>query len=606
MTEPDAAPATGSEPERTREPGPIAEPPAPDACVLPPGRSIREFLTDGALAAMCARLGELVGLSIQVRDERGGLVVAPRDRGSAELDGSPWRIDEGAGPIPAGATRLPIRAQGVAIGEIVVEAGVPRAGGGSRAQLIGAIEHLARASGELCEDVIELRDRVRELGVLYRLSSLLAEGQADLRAMLGVVLDSALEVLGLDAGSIVLFPEDADGVPAANNESELVHQASRGLSDAWIRSPLPLSHERRFDRLVLDGEVLAVPDLTQDDRVLNASRCREEGLVSFLSAAMVAQRRPLGVIRLYGTERRVFTEADRRLIRSVGDQAAAGVQQARLLEVQQRDRKRDRQLQLAGQVQGRMLPARLPRVDGIGLAARSIPSDELGGDFYDAELGKGLLTLLVGDVVGKGVPAAMLMSSLLASLRASAPHVHEVDAWIGDVNDAMCRTTQPNEFATMWCGRLDPRTLRLTYTSAGHEPPLIVRPPERGPVTRDHLRPLGVGGLVLGVLPAQTYPRYVYQLRPGDLLLAHSDGLTDARNFEGERFGFDRLADAVTDAFAAHDGGSAERPRGPTAEQAVEHVLWSMRRFTGLAPRTDDETVLVVRVDPEFSVAPPA
>ena len=569
--------------------------PGPDACVLPPGRSIREFLTDGALAAMCARLGELVGLSIEVRDERGALVVAEPDRSPVAADGAPWQILEDVRPIAPDATRIPIHAGGTDIGEIVVEPGEPRAGGGSRGELLGAVEHLARASGELCEDVIELRDRVRELGVLYRLSSLLAGGETDLRPMLGVVLDSALEVLGLDAGAIVLFPEDADGVPAANNESELAHEASRGLSGAWLESPLPLSRERCFDRLVLDGEVLAVPDLARDDRVLEPSRCEAEGLVSFLSAAMVAHGRPLGVIRLYGSTPRAFTEADRRLIRSIGDQAATGVQQARLLEVQERDRQRDRQLRLAAQVQGRMLPEKLPRIDGLSLAARSIPSHELGGDFYDAELGKGVLNMLVGDVVGKGVPAAMLMSSLLASLRASAPHVHEVDAWIGDVNDAMCRTTQPNEFATMWCGRLDPRTLRLTYTSAGHEPPLIVRPPEGGgPVMRDHLSPLVVGGLVLGVAPGQTYPRYVYQLRPGDLLIAHSDGLTDARNFDGQRFGFERLAGAVVDAFSAYG-----QTHGPTAEQAVDHVLWSVRRFTGLCQRTDDETILALRVEPE-------
>ncbi|MEM0984007.1 MAG: GAF domain-containing SpoIIE family protein phosphatase [Planctomycetota bacterium] len=582
---------TGPDDQHAPEFTPALPPVLSEAAPLAPDEpwSVRDFLTDGALAAMCARLADVSGLDIQLRDEHGSQILASGD------SDAPWRMassDEDRGIDPA-ATRVPIYTDGDTIGELILAPGEPSSG--TRENLVEALGHLAQAAGELCDDVVQLRGRLAELRVIYELSSLLAGGVTKLKPMLGVMLDSALRVLELDAGSIVLFPEDADGVPTTNDEGELVQEASRGLSNTWLDNPLPLSENRCFDQIVLSGEVLAIEHLASDPRVIEPGRVRDERLASFVSAAMVSRGRPIGVIRLYSRTPRRFGEAERRLVRSIGDQAATGVQQVRLLEVQKRERHRDRQLLLAGQVQGRMLPAKLPDLQGITVDARSVPTDELGGDFYDVELTEeGLVTLLVGDVVGKGVPAAMLMASLLASLRASAPHVHEIDAWIGVVNDAMCRTTLPNEFATMWCGRLDPRTLRLTYTSAGHEPPLVIRPPRDGSrPTPDDVYPLGVGGLVLGVMEDQTYPRYVHQLHPGDVLIAHSDGLTDARNFDDERWGYDRMVEAILDGFPQYPNNGD----GPTAHELVEHILWSLRRFSGLRKQVDDETLLVMRLD---------
>jgi sigma-B regulation protein RsbU (phosphoserine phosphatase) len=234
-----------------------------------------------------------------------------------------------------------------------------------------------------------------------------------------------------------------------------------------------------------------------------------------------------------------------------------------------------------------MLPTVLPGPPGVDIAARSEASTELAGDFYDAFMIEGRVGLLVGDVVGKGVAAALMMSAVRASLRAYAHGSVEVDEVMTLTNEAMCRDTLDNEFATLWYGVLDPATGDLDYASAGHDPPFVVRVPTDRPVDETDVRPLGVGGLVLGVDPVQHYAAFRHRLEPGDVLIAYTDGLTDARTFDDEKFGWSRLLHSVIALLRDEPDASAER--------VLEHVMWDVRRYVGLREQVDDETMLVMR-----------
>ena len=144
------------------------------------------------------------------------------------------------------------------------------------------------------------------------------------------------------------------------------------------------------------------------------------------------------------------------------------------------------------------------------------------------------------------------------------------------MNLALSRDTRDNEFATLWYGVFDPQSMRLTYCNAGHEPPILLR---RGKISY-----LDAGGMIVGVDAGQEYEKGICRLEPGDLLLIYTDGLTDAFNFHEERFGRDRLI------------GALHECDGMTAEQAMNHVLWRKRCFTGLYRNTDDTTILTIRV----------
>ena len=556
-----------------------------------PGPSISSFLTDGAVIRLCESVSVLAGLDVILLDSDGAWLTLADEGDDTVWARRPAPPEVGTSPI-----RASIRLGGWMLGEFV--ALLPPGGeadpGGDRARaLVDVTALLAAIAEEFSEEADAMRNRIRELGALFRLNSLLVQASDSVDKLLAVAVELALGALELDAGSIVLFPEDADGVPDTDSEVGLRTKASVNLSDDWLRNSLSLSKGREFDRLVLTGRALAIEDLRDDPRVLAPERLDEEDLRSFLSAALVHKDQPLGVIRLYGRTPRVFGAADRRLIRSIAEQAAVAVAQARLMRIAQREREIERQLTLASAVQRRMQPSDPPVLAPLDVAAKSEPSSMVGGDIYDVfeRAGHGGapgMGLVIGDVVGKGLPAALLMSAVRAGLRAHANSPDPLDEVMSRANRDMCRDTLPNEFTTLWYGSVDPGTLELSYCSAGHEPPLLVRPVPGEPVTGAHVRPLKTGGLVIGVLPEEVYETETVQLEPGDVLVAYTDGLPDARNFENEKWGMDRLVAAVAEAVGTLPG---ER-----ASVVLDQILWLLRRFKGLRPQVDDETLIVVRV----------
>lgn len=559
----------------TRAPAQVnAEAVGPRAAPVGDAGSILSFMTDGSLPRLCDRLSVLSGRRVTLHDSDGS-VVRSRE-GEPPFVRSSWSSD---GP----ETAVPVIAGDREIGSLRTPAGA-----GEDVQ--ATLRLLACTVGEVCESVLELRHRVQEMGALHRLTAHLARATA-VEEVLSIALDSALSVLGLDAGSVVLFSEDGE---PDEDERGVELKTSRGLSSEWLADPRPLSVGREFDRRARAGEIVVVEDLRADPRVLEPSRVVRDRLVGFVTCAMLVQDRPIGAIRLYSREPRLLDRAEQRLVRSFAQQAGLAVEQARLLDLQAQDRKLQRQLALAADVQRRMLPSSMPRIAPFEVAARCVPSSELGGDFYDAfPVGKKEaphLGLVVGDVVGKGMAAALLMSSVRSSLRAFADEVYDIDEIVGRTNRALARDTLESEFVTLWYGVVDPANLHLTYCAAGHEPPLLVRVPgHRAPTTAD-VDELSTGGMVIGIDPSQRYQRGHFDLRAGDVLVCYTDGITDVRDFEERRFGKRRLIEAVLSTLG-------EMP-GATAAQVVEGVFWRIRQFAGLRGRPDDQTLLVMRVTP--------
>lgn len=539
-------------------------------------RSITDFMTDGSLAAVCAELARLTGVEVELRDPEGRRIVRSGDS-------IPWRVEDEPSSTPGWAS-VPLRAGGVFLGGIWIAPGEPR--GGNRTSLLRTAELLASTASELCEHELELRERVKEVAALYKLSSLLVRA-ADVPRVLATALDLCRSTLGVEAGTIRLFREDADG-PSDPHEFDLELKVAHGLSQEFLDHPAPLSKDRIFDKLALAGEIVAIEDVRSDPRVVLQELIAAEGMRSFLCAGLVFQSKPIGVVRLYGTTPRRFTESDKRLLRSIASQAAVAVEQARLLRFEEEEQRVQRQLNLAADVQRRMLPRGKPNVPGFDVAAKYVPSFELGGDFYDFIDLHGHFGIAVGDVVGKGVAAALLMAAVRASLRAHAQQVYDLDEVVARVNQALCRDTRDNEFASLWYGIIDPQSLRLTYCSAGHEPTIIVRVPKHRPPNNADIDELSVGGMVVGIDPSQRYQRAVCDLKPRDVLVAITDGVTDATDFSGRRFGRARVRDAILRILSNEPEASAAR--------ILEHLHWELRQFAGLSARPDDSTTVVVRV----------
>jgi sigma-B regulation protein RsbU (phosphoserine phosphatase) len=226
-----------------------------------------------------------------------------------------------------------------------------------------------------------------------------------------------------------------------------------------------------------------------------------------------------------------------------------------------------------------MIPQKPPTIPGVDLASVYVPCYQLGGDLYDfIELPYDNVGLAIADVSGKGVPASLIMASVRAALRAQADNVYYLGEIVSRINTMLCRDTKATEFVTLFYGVIDMRNKRLTYINAGHSPAMLLRD---GQVTE-----LGIGeqgSMLLGVECDETFKQNFVDLRSGDTILLYTDGLSEARNFNDEMFGRQRIIDSF-------------RKGGNTADDVAKNLLWDLRRFVGLAKATDDVTLVVAKI----------
>jgi len=261
-----------------------------------------------------------------------------------------------------------------------------------------------------------------------------------------------------------------------------------------------------------------------------------------------------------------YDAEDREFLTSLGEQTAAAIDRMRF-------RTLERDVQKAWEIQRDLLPATLPQVTGFQIAGACQPARVVSGDYYDAfELDEQNLVLCVGDVVGKGMPAALLMSNLQATVKALSSVTSAPGRLCEQVNRAIYRNVSPGEFITFFYALLDTTSGQLRYSNAGHNPPIVIR--GDGGLLR-----LDQGGPVLGIFPDASYDDQAVTFGPGDRLLLFTDGVTEARSASGEEFGDDRLIALVRE--------SAD------AQNLLRTVMDTIRVFTD-GVFHDDVTVLAV------------
>lgn len=439
--------------------------------------------------------------------------------------------------------------------------------GGSPEAIREFADILADTIATLYAQRAHIERQFADLQVVHELADMLASSR-NLQEILDTTVQRVVATMPVKACGIRLLDEET---------GELVIKAVCNLSDEYLRKGPVTLKDNAIDGEAFRGRSVYIEDAPNDPRIRYPDNARREGIASGLCVPMIYRGRTIGVIRVYTSTRYVFSESEQALLRSIGSQAASAIVNSRLRQQQAATEQVRRQVVAAAEIQRRMLPSSPPSYTNLEFGCVYVPTLQVGGDFYDfIELADGRWGLCIADVVGKGVPAALMMSSIRAALRAYADCSRDLAETLADVNRHMVRDTLIGEFASMVYGVFSADGRSLTYASAGHLPPLLLR--------GDIFVELKAGGGVLGVMPEEVFETETVALEPGDVIVMTTDGVTEAMDFDGRMYGHERLL------------ASIRRHCEAGARQLAKQILWDVRRFAGLADQSDDITVVAVVV----------
>jgi serine phosphatase RsbU (regulator of sigma subunit) len=404
-------------------------------------------------------------------------------------------------------------------------------------------------------------------------------------ALLQVVLEADREMMfHRPQGEIFDAILDLAGRAVRCERAALMLLEGDALVQASVRVPrdeagTPIAISRTIvDRVLQAQEALLVCDAQMEEPFKGHDSIIGAHVRSAMCAPLRDAAKVIGL--LYVDSRRaagLFTEEDLRILAHLASIAAAKIENARLFGDALRARGLDDELRHAAAIQEGLLPADYPAIPGYEVNGRSLSCRGVGGDSFDfLELPDGRHVLHLGDVAGKGLPAALLMCCFHSTLRALAASGLDEAGVMSRLNSLLQPRFPPNRFVTCFYATLDPAAHRLVYVNAGQDPPYLI--PRRG-----EPRPLPHAGLPLGLFEDSDYRADSVELAPGDLLLCYSDGATEGLNPAGEMFGAGRL---VATAALARDG---------SAPQIVAALVGAIERHHAGAAHEDDITLVVLK-----------
>jgi phosphoserine phosphatase RsbU/P len=357
----------------------------------------------------------------------------------------------------------------------------------------------------------------------------------DLQEVLNLVMDTLDSLIPYDAAGI--FVVKCDEAKVAEGEEPCVFQteAVRGYDIDELTNVHLKIGEGLLGQVVLTAKPVNSPDVRKEPLYINArSETRSEMLAPIISNTEV-----IGVFDLESDELNAYSADDLEVLVLLASQVAIIIEKVMLHEQLIEKKRLEGQLEVARQVQLELLPAKDPQLAGYDISAYNFPTEEVSGDYYEwVKIFDDQIGLVIADVSGKGVPAALLMAFLRASLRAATHIGYSPHVSMAKVNYLLWESIERNQFVTAFYGILDVTNRTLSYTNAGHNPPLLL--------TADGKHQfIERGSLPLGMFKDTRYHEYYQTIEPGEMLVLYTDGVTEAQNSKGEEYGRDRLARAV-------------------------------------------------------------
>jgi phosphoserine phosphatase RsbU/P len=427
---------------------------------------------------------------------------------------------------------------------------------------------LSKTEASSPKEVARLASRLQTVyAVSEAISSIL-----DADELLTEILNRLFEVFPrADRGFIMLRNESGDRlIPKA------VKRRRTGDVEELVVSRTILQQVLQKHQAVLSH------DASEDSRFKKGHSVAHSGIRAMMAAPLVYRNEAVGIVYLESPGVAAFQSEDLELLSGISRQAAVALGNARLHSELLKRQRLDRDLHLAERIQQSFLPRKVPKVEGFTFCARYDPAYEVGGDFYDfVRLDDERLGIVVGDVSGKGIGAALYMARLTRDLRYYALAESEPRRVLAQLNQAVVEGGQDDIFVTLVYGVLDGPRRTLEWTSAGHMPPILRR---RG---AGEVRPLDCtieAGLPLGVMPDAAYESTLVELTPGDTVMMYTDGLVEAMSPDKEMFGQERLLQSLGDASSQ-------------ADAVLDRAIHACSDHVGAAPQFDDTTIVCVGLD---------
>ncbi|HXG53791.1 MAG TPA: SpoIIE family protein phosphatase [Vicinamibacterales bacterium] len=397
--------------------------------------------------------------------------------------------------------------------------------------------------------------------------------------VLALVLNSAIDVSGAERGFIML--EGATG--------ELEFKMARGRGRVTLSGGSFATSRKIPEEVFRTGEPRLVADLLDGDLAnvhmgtvalgIRNVLCVPLKLVRYVDKVEAGdQDRRIGVLYLDSREKgMLMSSSTRTALETFATEAAVAIENARLYRETMEKAKLEQEMRIAAEIQQALLPKMARDAAYFTAAAASLPCRSIGGDFYDyVDLPEGALGFVLGDVAGKGPPAALLSAMMQGMFAAQAARSEPPSLTISRVNLALYRRGIESRFVTLMYGALEPGG-QLTYCNAGHNPPLVIG------AAGDNVRRLECGGPIVGLFEGASYEEETVTLAPGDWLIVFSDGVSEALSADGEEYGEERIVACV------------QQNASATPQQLLEALFADVDAFARGAAQSDDITAMVLR-----------
>jgi len=417
----------------------------------------------------------------------------------------------------------------------------------------------------LQEENQRLRRAVEELSILNDLARAIG-ASLNTQEIIQTIVRRSLRAMNAEQGVITLVEEQE-------------HQTMRTLVRTMVSSS---DHEHyHFNQTLLgwmhlNKKPLIINDPRTDERFRGIQW--DETVRSLLAVPMMMKSELRGILTVYNKkEGKQFSDDDQRLLAIIAAQSAQVVENARLYEKEQTLVRMQEEVRLASKIQLELLPQKAPLIPGYEVAGKTIPAQQVGGDYFDfIPVDEHRWAICLGDVTGKGLPASLLMANLQATLRSQTLVKASPRICLERSNQLLFQSTSPEKFATLFYGILDTQNHQFIFSNAGHDNPFFL-------TANKEPRRLKTGGIPLGMIGQFVFEEETIPFEPDGALVIYSDGVTEAMNAQEEMFGEQSIADVLS------------RNPGATPGELIDRLVGAVQKHVAGHPPSDDITLVVVR-----------